>query len=47
MLKQQKRPVVSSGISHFREESDNTFRAIFQRADKMMYSRKELLKERR
>jgi diguanylate cyclase (GGDEF)-like protein len=40
-------PVVSSGISHFREESDNTFRAVFQRADKMMYSRKELLKERR
>ena len=39
-------PVVSSGISHFREESDNTFRAVFQRADKMMYSRKELLKQR-
>ena len=39
-------PVVSSGISHFREGEDNTFRAVFQRADKMMYSRKELLKQR-
>ena len=40
-------PVISSGVSRFRPETDNTFRAVFYRADKMMYSRKELLKERR
>ena len=38
-------PVVSSGISKFRKGIDNTFRAVFYRADKMMYSRKEYLKE--
>ena len=38
-------PVISSGISKFRPETDNTFRAVFYRADKLMYARKELLKE--
>ena len=40
-------PVISSGLSRFRVETDNTFRAVFYRADKMMYARKELLKEHR
>lgn len=39
------KPVISSGISKYRKETDNTFRAVFYRADKMMYSRKEFLKE--
>ena len=39
------KPIISSGISTYRKETDNTFRAIFYRADKMMYSRKEFLKE--
>ena len=39
------KPIISSGISRYRKGTDNTFRAVFYRADKMMYSRKELLKE--
>ncbi len=39
------KPVISSGLSRYRKETDNTFRAVFYRADKMMYARKELLKE--
>jgi diguanylate cyclase (GGDEF)-like protein len=39
-------PIVSSGMSNYQKESDNTFKAVFKRADKMMYSRKEYLKER-
>ena len=38
-------PIISSGISKFRPETDNTFKAVFYRADKLMYARKELLKE--
>ena len=39
------KPIISSGISVYRKCTDNTFRAGFYRADKMMYSRKEFLKE--
>ncbi len=38
-------PVVSSGISRYKRNVDNTFRSVFERADKMMYQRKEYLKE--
>lgn len=38
-------PVISSGMSKYRRGVDNTFRAVFYRADKMMYGRKEYLKE--
>lgn len=41
-----KGPIVSSGMSNFQKGSDNTFRAVFKRADKAMYTRKEYLKER-
>ncbi len=36
---------ISSGMSKYRKGVDNTFKAVFYRADKMMYSRKEFLKE--
>lgn len=39
------KPVISSGISFYKKEADNTFRAVFQRADKVMYGRKEYLKK--
>ena len=39
------RPIISSGISKFRPGLDNTYHAIFKRADKIMYSRKDVLKE--
>ena len=42
-----RRPVVASGISRFKPDHDNTFKAVFYRADKMMYARKEYLKERK
>ena len=42
-----RRPVVASGISRFKPDNDNTFKAVFYRADKMMYARKEYLKERK
>ena len=38
-------PVIASGISRFKKGEDNTFNAVFYRADKMMYSRKEYLKD--
>ena len=42
-----RRPVVALGISRFKPDHDNTFKAVFYRADKMMYARKEYLKERK
>ena len=39
-------PVVSTGMSEFDSENDNTYRAVFIRADKLMYDRKHDLKER-
>ncbi len=39
-------PVISSGMSYYQRENDNTFKAVFKRADRFMYSRKEYLKER-
>ncbi|MBP5216238.1 MAG: GGDEF domain-containing protein [Bacilli bacterium] len=38
--------VIASGIARFKPDTDNTLRAVFYRADKMMYARKEYLKER-
>jgi len=38
-------PVISSGMSRFKKETDNTYLAVFNRADKIMYSRKDVLKE--
>lgn len=38
-------PVISSGMSRFKKETDNTYHAVFNRADKIMYSRKDVLKE--
>ena len=37
--------VIASGMSKYKPETDNTLRAVFYRADKMMYARKEYLKE--
>ena len=39
-------PVISAGMSAYRKGVDNTFRAVFNRADKIMYGRKDSLKER-
>ena len=39
------KPIIASGMSKYREDVDNTFKAVFYRADKMMYARKEHLKE--
>lgn len=38
-------PVISSGLSAYRKGEDFTFKAVFYRADKMMYGRKDYLKE--
>ena len=38
-------PIISSGMSAFRRGEDNTYHAVFYRADKIMYSRKDILKE--
>ena len=37
--------VISSGMAQFRPGVDNTFNTVFYRADKMMYSHKEHLKD--
>lgn len=37
--------VISSGMAQFKPGVDNTFSTVFYRADKMMYSRKEHLKD--
>lgn len=39
------KPIISSGMSRYRKGVDNTYHAVFYRADKIMYSRKEILKE--
>lgn len=38
-------PIIASGMSKFKKETDNSFRNVFSRADKIMYVRKESLKE--
>lgn len=38
-------PIISSGMSKYRKGADNTYHAVFYRADKIMYSRKDILKE--
>ncbi len=38
-------PIISSGMSRYRPGKDNTYHAVFYRADRIMYSRKETLKE--
>ena len=39
------KPVISSGMSRYKKGVDNTYHAVFYRADKIMYSRKDTLKE--
>ena len=39
-------PIISSGMSKYKNGEDNTYHAVFYRADKIMYTRKEVLKER-
>ena len=39
-------PIISTGISDYRQGLDNTFRAVFLRADERMYIRKRQLKEK-
>ena len=41
------KPIISHGMSKFRKENDNTYHAVFYRADKIMYARKDILKEHR
>lgn len=38
-------PVIASGLARFRPETDFSLKSVFYRADKMMYSRKEHLKD--
>lgn len=39
------KPIISSGMSKYKKGEDNTYHAVFYRADKIMYSRKDILKE--
>ena len=39
-------PIIATGISDFRHGKDNTFRAVFERADERMYIRKKQLKDK-
>ena len=39
-------PIISTGLSDYRPGLDNTFRAVFVRADERMYVRKRQLKEK-
>lgn len=39
-------PVVSTGMADFEYDKDNTYRAVFVRADKLMYERKAFLKSK-
>ncbi len=39
-------PIIATGLSDFRPGLDNTYRAVFQRADQRMYVRKRQLKEK-
>ena len=38
-------PIIATGISDYRPDKDNTYRAVFERADSRMYIRKKQLKE--
>ena len=38
-------PIISHGMSKYRPGDDFTYHAVFYRADKIMYSRKDILKE--
>ena len=38
-------PIIATGISDYRQGKDNTYRAVFERADARMYIRKKQLKE--
>ena len=38
-------PIIATGISDYRPGKDNTYRAVFERADARMYIRKKQLKE--
>ena len=38
-------PIIATGISDYRAGKDNTYRAVFERADTRMYVRKKQLKE--
>ena len=40
------KPVLSTGMSDFDRDNDNTYRYVFVRADKLMYDRKEYLKSK-
>ena len=40
-------PVVSTGMADFEYDKDNTYRAVFVRADKYMYERKVFLKSKK
>ena len=44
-LGQEGAPIISSGMSRYRHGQDNTYHAVFNRADKIMYARKDTLKE--
>lgn len=39
------KPIISSGMSRYKKGTDNTYHAVFYRADRIMYSRKDILKE--
>ena len=39
------KPIISSGMSDYLPGKDNTYHAVFNRADKIMYIRKDVLKE--
>ena len=39
-------PVISAGMSAYKRGEDNTYKAVFNRADRLMYARKEMLKQR-
>lgn len=40
------KPIISSGMSRYKRGEDNTYHAVFYRADKIMYTRKDVLKQR-
>ncbi len=44
-LENESKPIISSGMSKYRKGQDNTYHAVFNRADKIMYARKDSLKE--
>ena len=46
-LDKDDKPIIASGMSKYRKNVDNTYQAVFNRADKIMYSHKEALKEQK